>query len=79
MTNWISVKDRLPEEKGEYIILWEYDGEFIKPHVTTAYYDELMVADGTIHKVWRDHWQAPLLIGIPHIKAWMPLPDPPEE
>ena len=68
---WISVKDRLPEEYGNYLAVVDgevtectYSGPFIKGIITGWSTCE---ANGL--KWLRDE----------HVTCWMPLPEPPKE
>lgn len=71
-SNWISVKDRLPDEDGEYLISMyhrfmiggiykKYTGRFV-----AKYYAE--------YKEWRI--MNDVCTSVTH---WMPLPEPPKE
>ena len=66
MAEWISVKDRLPEKDGYYLVV-TYGvisiEEFSKEKLAWLGYD------------W-DNAEVYEMIGITH---WMPLPEPPEE
>jgi hypothetical protein len=73
-SEWISVKDRLPERLPEgfktYIIAsWSHEREFFS--VTVADWRESYFQDRFGEKVLMDdgYWE---------IKYWMPLPSPPE-
>lgn len=83
MAEWISVKDRLPTESGEYIVFLhdisdEADELFkMSDQVTVAEYD----AEQKIFS-WGDSWQWNMLIEHPQsygyaLAYWMPLPQPP--
>lgn len=61
---WISVKDRLPEENGEYLIS-------TKDRVTSAYYE-----CGRRTSEWTDYYEGYIDFEPTH---WMPLPEPPKE
>lgn len=93
MSEWISVKDRLPERKNyweRYIVVvlssfssW-HEESYDKEIVTTADYD-------SEQKIWHIDWgdskkQLNALIDIEDIQPeadfvthWMPLPKPPKE
>ena len=62
-TGWVSVTERLPEEKGEYIV---FDGET----VFGAYYE--INAFGT---TWTDPTEGYYEYRVTH---WRPMPEPPE-
>ena len=72
MSEWISVKDRLPEDMGEVLVI--VSG---KPHENVtldgayelAEYDPV---EGWILEMWPE-WSS----GV--VAHWMPLPEPPEE
>ena len=70
MSEWISVKDRLPEESGRYLVadFKRYYFEvlhFSKDHGVFNAYDSFSPEESNAN----------------HIKVpyWMPLPEPPEE
>lgn len=62
MSEWVSVKDRLPERPGKYLIACIKHGRFRE--ITTAMFSGYFVITGH-----RTHWK---------ITHWMPLPEPPE-
>lgn len=76
---WISVKDRLPEKDGEYLVFTEQRDCF------NALF-ESEIGDGGEFGVWLNSYHPDTLgfldsewqeyEGITH---WMPLPEPPEE
>ena len=59
---WISVKDRLPEENETVLA---YDGDFVEPSV--------FYGDHGFYEL--DKYEADPLCGVTH---WMPLPEPPK-
>ena len=63
--DWISVKDRLPGKKGDYIVNchYRYNDGFVRNYVTV------------IHFRGKTQW-ATCNESISH---WMPLPEPPKE
>lgn len=63
MSEWISVKDRLPEENGRYLCIWE---DCDKKNI-----DCVNFRDGFFP--WEE------LLGERLITHWMPLPEPPKE
>jgi hypothetical protein len=67
MNGWISVKDRLPTQSRDVLIVarWRCSG----PEVCVAYFDtkhELFLQDG----FWME--------GDDDVTHWMPLPEPPK-
>ena len=62
---WISVKDRLPQVKGEYVLIYDSHHR----NIYKAWY----VGD---IDVWFSNEYLPQFINITH---WMPLPKPPKE
>ena len=81
---WISVKDRLPDKSGKYLVTVTSNVDY-KPFVKTAWF---------LLKLW-DNWQfkyecEPNVPGFYNgdgegdwvermVTHWMPLPEPPEE
>ena len=67
MTEWTSVKDRLPEQMKKVLATVEYDfnGKHYR-NLKIAYYDG------------NGKWE-PLSRQTDEITHWMPLPDPPED
>lgn len=66
MSQWISVNDRLPKEKGEYLVAYH-----------PCYWDN--VSEGTVVGIdsfrGKTQWAKKKYQRVTH---WMPLPDPPE-
>jgi hypothetical protein len=80
-SEWISVKERLPETSGPYLVwmLWPYDEE---PVHSIINFD----ADCGEFGEWNDYydrnslgWAGSEFQEIESVYAWMPLPEPPEE
>lgn len=72
MSEWISVKDRLPEDMGEVLVI--VSG---KPHENITLDGAYEIAEydpveGWILEMWPE-WRS----GV--VTHWMPLPEPPEE
>jgi hypothetical protein len=66
MCNWISVKDRLPENTG-YVLAWcEEEGA-----ISAYYWKEKDCWQSLIASLQRT-----IVLDVTH---WMPLPDPPKE
>jgi hypothetical protein len=70
MSEWISVKERLPE--GYY----RNDTESRPVIVYREYYDEMRV--GYYDHYWQEFYTVDDLI-MGHVTHWMPLPEPPKE
>lgn len=62
---WISVKDRLPNEEMVLVSAASVDAE--KPYMSISYYDKTA------------GWCLVPMLWIDSITHWMPLPDPPKE
>lgn len=63
-TEWISVKDKLPEK--EQVVLLYYNGDFLVGHIQILYSDgdvRFKEAPGGMYNIPATHW--------------MPLPEPP--
>ena len=60
---WISVKERLPERSGKYLIVAVDHGKI--KHVTTSMFGKFFYMTGRM-----THWK---------VTHWMPLPEPPKE
>ena len=69
-SEWISVKDRLPENEGKYILLVQkrhviatfYQGNFYKSRAPKRYYKNWLTENKQYSTVTH----------------WMPLPEPPQ-
>lgn len=76
---WISVKDKLPEQSGRYLI---YDGD---GHMYDCEFDEC-IGDNGEFGFWQAHYD-PYTLGYvdsdwitnENVTHWMPLPEDPEE
>lgn len=62
MTEWISVKDRLPSEDGEYICTCSHPESTI---VTSLSFDNGLFSDDGHGQLWDQF-----------VTDWMPLPEP---
>lgn len=67
MSEWISVKDRLPK-KGELCITWDGRG------IDALYFDEVK-EDGTVVFLLQGVYYT---VDIENVTHWQPLPEPPE-
>lgn len=72
MSEWISVKDRLPEIDGNVLVI--VNGKQHKNVTLESAYElaEFSPSDGWIMEMWPE-WETP------EVTHWMPLPDPPRE
>ncbi len=68
MTNWISVKDRLPEKSGEYLVA------FHPCYWKQIEYDTIAVGLDTFRG--KTSWAKKKYQFVTH---WAPLPEPPKE
>lgn len=70
---WISVKDRLPETKGTYLVY--------APTYSGGSSSSLDCINGVMFSRWGKHWS--IEVGYhkrPNcVKYWMPLPEPPTD
>lgn len=70
---WISVKDRLPDDNGTYLVY--------APTYSGGSSSGLDCINGVMFSRWRKHWS--IEVGYhkrPNcVTHWMPLPDPPKE
>lgn len=70
---WISVKDRLPENDDEVLTTYTYPGASGKRYVRTASYWD----DGDSEGHWNSVWDEYRVRGAhPVVLAWMPMPKP---
>jgi hypothetical protein len=67
MSEWISVKDRLPDEDGKVIVHCP-SADPDKPLIAMAWYDPRGFGWSLLPEVW-----------IRAIRHWMPLPSPPKD
>ena len=79
---WISVKDRLPEEDGVYLVFQKHTyGTCIA--VLRFAKDARKVDKYDFHRGWKNVWYRYDSewghITIDDVTHWMPLPDPPKE
>lgn len=69
---WISVKDRLPEDRDWVLVIGVFDpeGGWCVPHIAEYWNDSW----------WSDNSEYPYIeaCGL-HITHWRPLPEPPKE
>lgn len=70
--NWTSVNDRLPEERGQYVVAYHpcyWDS--VSPEIEVGI-DSFRGGKNKTNKVWaKNKYQ--------RVIAWMPLPEPPKE
>ena len=71
LSNWISVKDRLPKETDNYLTLTWFEEE-------QEYGYDVITYDISTKK-WLKINMDFRLEDVPNVKYWMPLPEPPEE
>ena len=71
MNKWISVKERLPDTAGYYMVAIDYREEL---RVSVATYSE--TDDGLKWYSWHEYENDGATEGITH---WMPMPELPEE
>lgn len=72
MSEWISVKDRLPEKQGIYWVCYEINGS-LKSHYS------LWEEKSRKFKGNKYGWRSREMVRRSNIKFWMPLPTPPIE
>ena len=68
MSEWISVKDRLPEESGTYLAYTEYIIYVLKYSAIHKLFN--------VYDSFEEETAQKLCINVTH---WMPLPEPPKE
>lgn len=71
-SGWISVKDRLPDKEGSYIVCTK-NGSVCTSHFYKDLYDLYIQLQ---NKKPKSMWSGTV---SPHITHWMPLPEPPKE
>lgn len=69
VNGWVNVKDRLPEETGEYLFV--YDNYYVT-YVTIGWFNAYKAE-------WRMGHNRIVPIEPENITHWMPLPEPPKE
>ena len=70
--NWISVKDRLPDDEEAVLIYWGFD--FGKGLEGEEYYAIAQYICSEPKPYWSEHDKDTMVV-----THWMPLPEPPEE
>ena len=65
VSGWVSVKDRLPEKDGVYLVYCDRESVF------SAWYER-----GREHSEWTDDYEGYCDLDVTY---WMPLPEPPGE
>ena len=87
MSEWISVKDRLPQENGYYLV-WLKDTEPKKyyldevidcSYVDQYYYDTTQMIFSGNENYFNMVLQRPQEFGVLELTHWMPLPDRPKD
>lgn len=68
-SQWISVKDALPQKSGDYIVYQRYLGVTVLPYAVT--YQRWNAHDNT-------EYGAKYALDVGSVTHWMPLPDAPE-
>jgi hypothetical protein len=71
MSNWISVKDRLPEIEGFYLVYSKTVVETESGDVSPYYVDWFNIYE---HEGDKDYWFSE----FEDADYWMPLPEPPK-
>jgi hypothetical protein len=82
MAEWISVKDRLPEEDGQYLVFQKHTyGTYTA--VLRFAKDARKVDKYDFHRGWENVWYRYDsewgYLTIDDVTHWMPLPQPPKE
>lgn len=75
MCNWISVKDRLPDRGGDYLVYFIPDIFWERPHPSLNGYVDIKQFDILRKEFYDSQCWDYLGESITH---WMPLPEPPE-
>ena len=80
MGNWISVEDRLPEKKGDYLVCTKNNDIkvmpfFIERNTSSAVYGKGFCIWVRGRRTNDDDWWKP----VGYVTHWMPLPELPKE
>ena len=68
---WISVEDRLPENKRDWVLV-------ACKLMPEGFYGVPQVAELRRGVWWSERWDAPFSLNDAEVTHWMPLPEPPE-
>ena len=84
MSEWISVKDRLPEQSGAYWVNLhqeDEDSEEVADFCVMAWYwpNKLLFAPQEVGWILLNEWHEFSDKMRQYITHWMPLPEPPKE
>lgn len=74
MSEWISVKDKLPKENGTYIV-YTHDGNSATGWI---WYDDVVVVAEYTFGIWWWCENGNDFDITNNVTHWMPLPDPPQ-
>ena len=78
MTGWISVKDRLPEKDGDYVVYIQYPYSNLIMIISWTNNYKGFYPDLKGKAVWYDYDSEYGDCEITNVTHWMPLPLPPE-